>query len=97
MSNSPPAPTCDDVAGPEVRNGPRSNWRIRRRLIFLTVFFCMALIAYVVWRDSDTKLMDTALTMAFITLGSVIGSYVFGATYEDVSVTRMKTGSSPSS
>lgn len=85
----------EPIAGQDVRNSPRSNWRVRRRLIWLTVLFCMSVITYVIWRDSDTKLADSAMTMAFLLLGSTLGSYVFGATYEDLSVTKLRLQSPP--
>ena len=60
------------------------SWKNRRRVIFGTLIFCASVIAFVLFKGEDTTIADTAITMAFITAGSVVGSYVFGATYQDV-------------
>lgn len=72
------------------RNPGQSSWRIRRRFMFAVSAFCMWTIAYVLWRDLSSGPADTAVTMAFLTLLGIVGSYVFGATWEDISMTKIK-------
>lgn len=72
------------------RNPGQSSWRIRRRFMFAVSAFCMWTVAYVLWRDLSSGPADTAVTMAFLTLLGIVGSYVFGATWEDISMTKIK-------
>lgn len=72
------------------RNPGQSSWRIRRRFMFAVSAFCMWVVAYVLWQDLTSGPADTAVTMAFLTLLGIVGSYVFGATWEDISMTKIK-------
>ena len=72
------------------RNPGQSSWKIRRRFMFAISLFCCAVVGYVLYRGLDTKPADTAMTMAFLTLISILGSYVFGATWEDISALKFK-------
>lgn len=67
----------------------KSSWRIRRWFMFGVSAFCMWTVAYVLYRDLDSGPADTAVTMAFLTLLGIVGSYVFGATWEDVSKAKL--------
>ncbi len=58
--------------------------------MFAVSAFCMWTVAYVLWRDLSSGPADTAVTMAFLTLLGIVGSYVFGATWEDISMTKIK-------
>ena len=60
------------------------SWRLRRNFMFATALFCAMVIVYVLWKGLDTRVAETAVTMAFVILGSTVSSYVFGATWEDV-------------
>jgi hypothetical protein len=66
----------------------RPKWENRRRTIFATLFFCAGLVVYIMLRGDDTKLNETIVQFAFITAGGIIGAYVFGAAWEDV--TRLR-------
>jgi len=77
--------------GDKCRNpDPASSWRIRRRFMFTVAAFCMWTVAYVLWKDLSSGPADTAVTMSFIVLLGIVGSYVFGATWEDVSIAKIK-------
>ena len=65
------------------------SWKLRRRFMFVVSGFCMGVIAYILFRGLNTGPADTAMTMAFIGLISIVGSYVFGATWEDVATKRI--------
>lgn len=59
------------------------GWKYRRRVVFGVVLFCMLCIGYVLWNGLDTSPAEAAVTMAFFMIGSTVGSYVFGAVWED--------------
>lgn len=64
-------------------------WTVRRRFMFAVSGFCMLVVGYILIRGLDTGPADTAMTMAFLTLIGIVGSYVFGATWEDVATKRI--------
>lgn len=70
------------------RNPAGSSWKIRRRFMFAITAFCMAVVAYVLYRDLSSGPAETAVNMSFVTLLGIVGSYVFGATWEDISMAR---------
>jgi hypothetical protein len=74
---------------------PQSSWKIRRRFMFGISAFCCWVIAYILVKQVATGPADTAMTMAFLTLISIVGSYVFGATWEDISTMKTKALKSP--
>lgn len=59
------------------------NWILRRRFMFAISVFCAAVIAYVLWTELDTEAAQTAVNMAFVVLLGNVGSYVFGACWDD--------------
>lgn len=67
-------------------------WAGRRRLMLLVVAFCMATISYCLWKDRESSVAETAVTFAFLTIGSTVGSYVFGKAWESVGRGRNKRG-----
>lgn len=64
----------------------RPKWENRRRVIFLTLLFCAGCIIYVMVQGNDTRVNETIVMMSFITMISVIGSYVFGAAWDDKNI-----------
>lgn len=68
------------------------HWRIRRNYMFVVSAFCMVTIAYALLSHQDTRVAETAVTFAFLTLGGTVGTYVFGATWEDINRGRQKDG-----
>ena len=64
-------------------NMQHTSWVLRRRFMWVVSCFCMGVIAYVLGSGLDTAPADTAMTMAFLTLLGIVGSYVFGATWDD--------------
>ena len=59
------------------------SWAKRRRLMWAVTVFCMAAISYVLRNDMDSGPADTTVTMSFVCLISIVGSYVFGAAWDD--------------
>lgn len=72
------------------RNSNKSSWAVRRRFMFVAAGFCMLIIFFVLWTELDTAPAEAAVTMAFVTLGGIVGGYVFGAAWEDISMARLK-------
>ena len=71
----------------------KPSWENRRKVIFGSLLFCMAVWIYVLGAPifevtiSD-KIADVALTMTAFLAGSVIGGYVFGAVWQDVGMIK---------
>ena len=69
------------------------SWTNRRKWVFRTTAFCMVVIAYCVFTESN----ETALTASFTLLGAIGATYVGGATMENMSLAKsgsLKTDSS---
>lgn len=68
----------------------RPSWKIRRRIVILALCFCAGCIAYLmICGQPDSRLHETIAYGLFVTAISVIGSYVFGATWDDRNVMKM--------
>lgn len=61
----------------------RPKWENRQAIIFSTLIFCAVVVLYVMINGEDTRLNETITIGAFALAGGVIGSYVFGAVWED--------------
>lgn len=66
------------------------TWTNRRRVIFGTLLYCAAAIAYLIFRGEDTRLHQDIASGLILLAASVVGSYVFGAVWDD----SRKTGNS---
>lgn len=64
----------------------RPTWDKRRRIIHLTLLFCAGVIVWMLLNGEDTALNQSIATGVLILAGSVIGSYVFGAAWDDRNV-----------
>lgn len=62
----------------------KPSWRVRRRIILATLLFCGGEVAYLTIWGSDTNLHSAIANGCLILAGSVIGSYVFGAAWDDM-------------
>jgi hypothetical protein len=67
------------------------SWRIRRRIVIGTLLFCAGEIIYLTLWGDDTDLAATIANGVIILAGSTIGSYVFGAVWDDKNVLAMKS------
>lgn len=67
---------------------PHTSWVLRRRFMWVVSSFCMGVIAYVLGSGLDTAPADTAMVFAFLTLLGIVGSYVFGAAWDDRNLMR---------
>jgi hypothetical protein len=64
------------------------SWTIRRLFMFGTIAFCMGCVLYVMVNDRKGGVNEMSVVMAFGTIATTLGSYVFGATWEHVSAMR---------
>lgn len=89
------AKVVDKLFPPEqAPDGNQYSWARRRRYLCAVTAFCMAVIAYVLWTKTDTRVAETAVSMAFLCLIGMVASYVFGAAWQDVSHMRINAGTS---
>ncbi len=51
--------------------------------MYVISVFCMGVITYVLMVNLDTKPAETAVMFGFLTLIGIVGSYVFGAVWDD--------------
>ena len=66
----------------------KPSWTVRRRIIIATLLFCAFCVVYVmVWGD-DRGVLETIVFCAFGLGLSVIGSYIFGAVWDDKNVMK---------
>jgi hypothetical protein len=64
----------------------RPIWKNRRRVVFLSLTFCAGIIAYLAVWGADTAVNEAIATGVLILAASIIGSYVFGAVWDDKNV-----------
>ena len=66
----------------------KPSWAVRRRIIITTLLFCAFCVTYImIWGD-DRPVMEVIVISAFGLSLSVIGSYVFGAVWDDKNVMK---------
>ena len=58
-------------------------WKNRRMIVRTTLLFCAAEIAYITGWGEPNSLNEAIVTGAYLLAGSTIGSYVFGAVWDD--------------
>lgn len=61
----------------------KPSWKIRRSIILITLLFCATIIIKIIWSGADTTTAQVALYGSFGLAGTVIGSYIFGAVWDD--------------
>lgn len=61
----------------------RGTWKNRRRVIFSTLMYCAGSITYLLGWGQDTGLHQDIASGLILLVASVIGSYVFGAVWDD--------------
>lgn len=59
------------------------SWRIRRAIIIGTIVWCVGMVTYLAVWGRDTELSQTTVNGLLLLMASVIGSYVFGAVWDD--------------
>lgn len=67
------------------------SWKIRRRVIVATLVFCASGVAYLIAAGEDTRLHETIASGLILLAGSTVGSYVFGAAWDDAQAGRERS------
>ena len=57
--------------------------------MYVCLAFCVGVISFILWKGRTDPVSEVAITMAFLTIGSIVGAYVFGAAWQDIN--HMKT------
>jgi hypothetical protein len=65
------------------RNAFRSSWTMRRRIIIIVLVWCGVMVTYLAILGRPIQLSETAVNGLLLLMASVIGSYVFGAVWDD--------------
>lgn len=78
---APAVPCKKDLEGRPTQGV--GSWRWRRAFLWAVAVFCMWAIAYCLLNNLESRVAETSVLMAFGTLASLAGSYVFGATWDD--------------
>lgn len=77
----------------------RPSWKVRRRIVIITLVWCGAMVSYLAVWGRDIDLSETIANGALLLMASVIGSYVFGAVWDDKNQTQaavdVQTGGTP--
>jgi hypothetical protein len=66
----------------------KEGWKHRRRFMWVVQAFCMYCIYYVMISGLDTRVNETIVMSAFLTMASILGSYVFGAAWQDINTAK---------
>jgi hypothetical protein len=66
----------------------RPPWKIRRRIVIATLIFCAFCVLWIMFRGTDRGVEEVIVMCSFGLAAAVIGSYVFGAAYDDKNVMR---------
>ncbi len=64
------------------------RWERRRLVVFATLILCAFVIVYLTLWGADTRLNEGLAMGAYALAAMVIGSYVFGAAWDDANVMR---------
>ena len=64
----------------------RPIWKNRRRTIFGTLLFCAGQVTYLSVWGADTAVNEATVAGLIMLAAGVIGSYVFGAVWDDRNV-----------
>lgn len=66
----------------------KDNWKFRRRVVFAALAWIAMMVMWIIFRGHDTALYRD-VSVALIGAGvAIIGSYVFGAVWDDRSKRR---------
>ena len=60
-----------------------ASWTVRRRIIVAVLTWACSLVTYLAIWGRPTSLSEAIATGLILLIGSVIGSYVFGAAWDD--------------
>ena len=67
----------------------KPSWKIRRRIVNVTLLFCASTIVWILWNADQGELYKLVVMCCFGLAAGVIGSYVFGAAWDDKNYMNM--------
>jgi chromate transport protein ChrA len=67
---------------------PPGTWTRRRRIINATLVYCAVIVVWLTERHPDSPLVSQVVLGLIALAGGVIGSYVFGATWDDANARK---------
>ena len=79
----------------QIRDPLERSWRIRRAIIIGTIVWCVAMVTYLAVWGRDINLSETTVNGCLLLMASVIGSYVFGAVWDDRNKDRARAEVEP--
>lgn len=62
---------------------PKHSWKVRRAFLFTVSAFAGALVLLALLVEPEAPVAGTAITGGLALLGAIVGSYVFGAVWDD--------------
>lgn len=68
--------------------GVRPPWTVRRRIVVATLAFCASITVWLVVKGGDSTVHETIAVGVIGLAAATIGSYVFGAVWDDSNVIR---------
>lgn len=78
-----PRPVSADALG-------NARWQFRRTVIIISLVFCATVITYLTIYGDDTRLHESIANGTLLLAGTIIGSYVFGAVWDDKGIRDFK-------
>lgn len=67
---------------------PPGTWKHRRRIIYGTLLYCAAAVVWLVERHPESPTAVQVVIALIGLAGAVIGSYVFGAVWDDANARK---------
>lgn len=74
-----------------LKDSPRGSWKNRRIYLLIVTAFCMFAIVACMFAPVPLGVATTVVPAAFFLLAAMVGSYVFGAAWDDLN--KMRLGS----
>lgn len=69
---------------------PPGTWKHRRRIIYATLVYCAAAVIWMIERHPESSLVAQVAIALVGLAGAVIGSYVFGAVWDDLNARKQR-------
>lgn len=57
-------------------------WKYRRRFLLAYTSFVLAMTGWIIFKESDTAVAETFISVSWPSLAALVGAYVIGATWE---------------
>lgn len=71
------------------------SWKHRRRIVYAALIYCAVALAYIIYDGTDTALYAQVALGLLGLAATIIGTYVFGAVWDDKNVMAARTEKAP--